>query len=413
MTAAIQLHDTQKIVASDTHRFRVCCNGRRWGKTTLATLEMVGKAVSRNDIRVCYVAPTFQQARDIAWQELKNLTRPIALNINESRLEITVKTQAAGSSVIWLRGWEAIETLRGQRFDFIVLDEIASMKNWMLNWQEVIRPTLTDRVGDALFISTPKGFNHFYDLFCLESTDKDYKSFHFSSYDNPILPREELEKARCELTEDRFAQEYMADFRKTEGLVYKEFNRDKHLYDDNTPHHCIEKLIGIDWGYTNPCAVVIIERDNDMTYWITDEYYQRNKTTTEIIEYARSLRGNTYYPDPAEPDRIQELRRANLNVRDVNKDVAAGIDSVRTLFKNGKIRIHKRCVNLIAELETYVYKDKKANQNEPEEPVKENDHLLDAIRYVLFMQQPKPLHAKIKQFVPTYKSYTSARMTSV
>jgi len=105
---------------------------------------------------------------------------------------------------------------------------------------------------------------------------------------------------------------------------------------------------------------------------------------------------NAYYPDPAEPDRIQEMRIAGMNVREVNKDVKKGIDSVRTLLRNKQLFFHETCINLIWEIENYQYKDKRAGNNEPEEPIKENDHALDALRYVLFMQQPVNTFDRVK-----------------
>ncbi len=130
------LHPTQEKVAQSKARFRVVNCGRRWGKTTLAILEMVAKAVFNDDARVVYIAPTYQQARDIAWNELKKICIPVTVSVNESRLEITVKTKSGGSSSILLRGWESVETLRGQAFDFIVVDEIAMMRNFWINWEE-------------------------------------------------------------------------------------------------------------------------------------------------------------------------------------------------------------------------------------------------------------------------------------
>ena len=380
------LHKAQAEIAKSTKRFRVVNCGRRFGKTSLAVLEMVAKAIYGNDRFICYIGPTYQQSRDIAWQELKRVCQPIANKINESRLEITLNTTKGGTSTIMLRGWESIETLRGQKFHFIVVDEIASMRNWLTNWQEVIRPTLTDFKGEAMFISTPKGFNHFYDLYNLEHSDSDYKSFHFTSYDNPHIPFEELEKAKKEITEDRFAQEYMADFRKTQGLVYKEFDRAKHIYTDDV-FVSVDRLAGIDWGFTNPTASHLIEKDNDRHYWISSEFYKTGKTTAEVIEHVKSLRPNKVYPDPAEPDRNEEARKAGLNIREVSKDVEAGINCVRELFKQGRLHIHSSCVHLIQELETYSYPDKKPEKNEPEVPIKENDHALDEIRYVLYMQE--------------------------
>lgn len=387
----MNLHQAQSKIASDTHRFRVVNCGRRFGKTTLAVLEMVAKAVYGDNRQICYIAPTYQQARDIAWQELKRLCLPIAHKINESRLEIIVNTIKGGTSIIMLRGWESIETLRGQKFHFIVVDEIASMRNWDTNWQEVIRPTLTDYRGEALFISTPKGFNHFYELYNKQHKDSDYKSFHFSTYDNPHVPFEEIEKAKIELTEDRFAQEYMADFRKTEGLVYKTFDRERHVYTDKI-FNPVEVLVPIDWGWTNPAAILKIIKDTDRNYYVTEEWYRTQQTTPQIIEVAKSFGGNKYYPDPAEPDRIEEARRAKLNVREVSKDIEAGISTVQELFKANRLYIHSSCTNLIWELETYSYPEKKPDHNEAELPIKENDHCFIANSLVTTINGEKKIY---------------------
>ena len=390
------LHQNQNIVASDTHRFRVINCGRRWGKTTLAVEEIKGIALSR-EARICYIAPTIQQARDIAWQQMIKEYKPIIVKAVESpSREIVVKNIKGTTSLIQLRGWEAIETLRGQFFDFIVIDEVASMRNFWLNWQEVIRPTLTDKKGQVMFISTPKGFNHFYDLY--NTKDSDYKSFHFTSYDNPFIPSEELDKAKEELPEDRFAQEYLADFRKTEGLVYKEFNREKNVSTEE-PKTCIETILGIDFGYTNPAGQLPIKVDGDGHYWIREEYYKTGQTTDQIAEVALLYKSTKCYPDPAEPDRIEILRRAGLNCREVSKDIVAGVDHVRELFKQNRIHIHPDCKNLIYELETYRYPDKKPEQNEPEKPVKDNDHLLDCLRYALYNYKQIPIR---KDSTPSY-----------
>jgi PBSX family phage terminase large subunit len=383
----LTLHKAQATILSDKHRFRVVNCGRRFGKTTLAVEEIKDFALSRES-RICYIAPTIQQARDIAWSMMIKQLKPVITKAVESpSREIIIRNKDDSTSLIQLRGWEAIETLRGQRFDFIVIDEVASMRNFWLNWQEVIRPTLTDTKGEVMFISTPKGFNHFYDLYNLENEDKDYKSFHFTSYDNPFLPVEELDKAKEELTENRFAQEYLADFKKTEGLVYKEFSREKNVSTEN-PKTCIETIIGIDFGYTNPAAIIPIRIDGDSHYWIREEWYKSRCTTEQIAEQAILYKSTKCYPDPAEPDRIEILRKAGLNVREVSKDIVAGVDHIRELFKQGRIHIHPDCKNLIMELETYRYPDKKPDQNEQEKPVAENNHAVDALRYALYTNKP-------------------------
>lgn len=407
----ISLHQSQSLIASDTHRFRVVNCGRRFGKTILAVLEMIALASGKEKGSVAYIAPTYQQARDIAWNQLKEFAQPVIKSVNESRLELVIANKFGKTSRIALRGWESVETLRGQAFDLLVLDEVSSYRNFWVNWQEVLRPTLTDRIGQCLFISTPKGFNHFYDLYQVEVRDKDYKSFHFTSYDNPHIPVEELEKAKQELTEDRFAQEYMADFRKTEGLVYKEFSRDKSIFKgeyESVGKGLVSTFAGVDFGFTNPCAVLTIKKDKDNKYFVCKEYYQRKNTDMQIADYTLSQRFNVVYPDPESASGIEELKRKGVNIREVikNKDsVRNGINTVRELFKSNRLFIHESCYNLIWELETYSYPDKKPDHNEEENPIKENDHALDALRYALMMEEIKPMTFDYKPSAPVKPYY--------
>lgn len=386
----LQFHQAQKNITLDRHRFRVLCCGRRFGKTTLAIEEMKACA-SIPKKRICYIAPTYQQARDIAWADLKNQLKDVA-DFNESRLEIRV----VNGSIIQLRGWEAVETLRGQKFDLIIIDEVAMMRNFWLQWQEVIRPTLTDTKGEGLFISTPKGFNHFYDLYNMQETDTDFKSYHFTTYDNPFVPSDEIDKASRELTEERFSQEYLADFRKTEGLVYKEFDRNRHLFNQENIKDIVfrELMIGVDFGFTNPCAVISICRDGSDTYYVTNEWYETGHTDVEVAEYIASLNPNRCFPDPEAPAAIAELKKRKVNVREVVKgkdSIKNGIDKVRELFKANKLKISSDCRNLIMELETYSYPDKKPDHNEQENPIDENNHALDALRYCIVMSSIQSL----------------------
>lgn len=389
----MQLTKAQSQIAKSTKRFRVINAGRRFGKTNLAGEEIKGVAlIAPEGSKIAYIAPTIQQARDIMWESLKKELAPISKKVNESRLELEVMNKDGKSVFIYLKGWENIETLRGQKFIFVVIDEVAMMRKFWIGWHEVIRPALTDLKGHALFLSTPKGFNHFYDLFTMQSdTEKgaDYESFHFTTYDNPYIPVDEIESAKKELTEDRFAQEYLADFRKQEGLVYKEFDRRWHTFTDDDIKNVSYKIAGIDFGFTNPTAVITILQDYDNNYWITDEYYQTGKTEEQIAEYVANCKFNYVYPDPENPSAITKLTQYGVNVREVikNKDsIASGINTIRELLKAQKLKIHTRCINLISEMETYHYPDNAKGDNE--NPEKEDDHALDALRYAIANNRP-------------------------
>ena len=383
------LNQAQKIIVQDSHRFRVVRCGRRFGKTTLAVKEIRARAISKK-CRIAYFATTYQQARDIAWELLKKELHGAITDVNEARLEIKVMTQTREESLIQLRGWENVETARGQQYDFLVIDEVASMRNFWVNWQEVLRPTLTDTKGEVIFASTPKGYNHFYDLCNKELVDEEYKSFHFTSYDNPYLPVEELDKAKQTLPPERFAQEYMASFQKTQGLVYKEFAREKHLY-ETLPVGVYQKIGGLDFGYKNPAAVLDIRVANEK-FWVEDEWYKRERTEIQIAEFVYACKFDEVYPDPENPSAIEELRRKNVNTREVLKgkdSVQSGIQKIRELLVSGKLMINKKCVNLISEFEMYSYDDEVVEKNEKEKPIKANDHALDALRYVVLMVDAK------------------------
>lgn len=400
----LALHQAQKAIASDRHRFRVVNCGRRFGKTVLACEEMLSVAIAKKDRRVSYYAPTRDDARDIMWSMLIKRADPIITYKNDSRLEIKVKTQDKGESLITLYGWESVQERgkgRGTWNDFIVLDEVSSYRNFWVGWDEVLSPTLIDKKGSALFISTPKGFNHFFDLYNIKN--ENFSSVTFTSYDNPYLPVEELQREKDTKTEDTFAQEFLADWRKTEGLVYKEFDRNRHVTTE-VPTNVSDTIIGIDFGYTNPSSIIPVKIDSDNHYWVLEEFYKTSQTTEQIAEQAKLYKPTKVYPDPAEPDRIEILKKYGLNCREVSKDIVAGVDRVRELFKQNRIHISPDCHNLIHELETYRYPEKKPDQNEQEKPVKENDHALDAIRYALYMVTPikEPVKDPIFEQFGTY-----------
>lgn len=384
----MKLHPAQSQIAVDRHRFRVAVCGRRFGKSTLAAWEMYAKAVATNEGRITYMAPTFQQARDIVWMELKRICAQLQVNINESRLEITVKNMKGSTSLISLHGWESVETMRGQKYDMLVLDEISDMRDFQTSWQEVLRPALTDHKGDCLFIGTPKGFNALYDLYNMENDPirgQDYKSFHFTTYDNPHMPVEEIEKAKQELTEDKFAQEYMADFRKMEGLVYKEFDRALHIVDE-FPTLVVETLGGVDFGYRNPTAVLTAKKDYDGVYWFTEEWYKTEQTEDMVVDVIKEKKFNKVFPDPENASAIAALEKKGVNIRPVSKgkgSIVSGIKKVRELFKQNKIKIHRSCIHFIQELESYAYPDWSPEKNADELPIGKDNHACDAARYII------------------------------
>jgi len=327
-----QLHQTQAIVAQDNHDFRVVDCGRQWGKTTLAVEEMKAcgyyKKVYPNTPHneIAYFATTFDQARNIAWAMLKDSTRSAwDRPPNESRLELWLRTKYGELSRITLRGFENIETARGQQFDLLVIDEVAFMRNWKYAWQSILEPTLSFRKGKALFISTPQGYNHFYDLYNLgQEENKFYKSWRFASYDNPFLDRERIEQAKATSTPDYFAQEYLADFRRYTGLALTQFQREIHLIEPFDVPTEWQRGRGFDYGSKDPTASLRIAIDNDDN-WFVERAYKQTKST--IQEHATTILAQDYglgfmpiYGDPSGDQWEMEFLRYDVHILPASKE---------------------------------------------------------------------------------------------
>ena len=217
----LEPHEKQIDVIKSDARFKVIRAGRRSGKTTLEIEEMVFYAVTGKDRNIFYIAPTQKQARSIIWEALKDRLAGVG-SPNEARLEMKVPTQDGGFSTIYVSGWENRENFRGMKAYYIVFDELDTMRNFFIGWQEIFRPALTDTLGKATFIGTPKKENpNLRRLEKIAEEDEDYEAFQFTTSDNPYIPREELVKAKKELDYDTYKQEYLAEYVENAGALFK------------------------------------------------------------------------------------------------------------------------------------------------------------------------------------------------
>ena len=215
---SIKLLPWQQEVWNDDHRFKVVAAGRRTGKSRLAAYLLIVNALQADKGHVFYVAPTQGQARDIMWQTLLEVGHPVIQGSHINNLQIKL----VNGSTITLKGADRPETMRGVSLKFLVMDEYADMKPEV--WEQILRPALADQKGAALFIGTPMGRNHFYDLYQhgLRGDDPTFKSFHFTSFDNPLLDPNEIEAAKKSMSSFSFRQEFMASFEAAGGELFKE-----------------------------------------------------------------------------------------------------------------------------------------------------------------------------------------------
>ena len=209
----------QETVFKDPTRFKVIAAGRRCGKSRLAaTILIIESLKCPPGSAVLYVAPTNGQARQIVWDVLLEIGRDVIQNSHINNMDITMINGAK----IYVRGADRPDTLRGVSLTYAVLDEVADIKPEA--WEQVIRASLSDKKGRAIFIGTPKGRNWFYDLFKMgqEEIDPDWKSWHFTTQDNPLIDPTEIESAKKTLSSFAFKQEYLASFDNAGSDVFKE-----------------------------------------------------------------------------------------------------------------------------------------------------------------------------------------------
>ena len=370
-------------------RFRVVVAGRRFGKTFLSTYELLKHALQGKQRNCWYVAPTYKAAKEIAWNMLVDaIPDGYMTKKNETALSINLRN---GSSIA-LKGAEKPDNLRGRALDFCVLDEFADMRPEA--WHEVLRPSLSDRRGSALFIGTPKGRNHFYDLWTrgIDGVES-WQAFQYTTIEGGNVDREEIDAARSDLDSRTFQQEYEARFVNYSGIIYYAFSREESVkpYDDK-PN---ELHIGMDFNVDPMSAVVCVR--HGATLHAIDEIVMYGSNTDEMVDEIRQRYKQTaitIYPDPAAAQRKTSAgSRTDLNilqnagfrvkVRTRHPAIRDRINSVNSRLLSSqqerRLFVTPNCKNVINSLERQTYKEGTSQPNKDDG----FDHMNDALGYLI------------------------------
>ena len=288
----VELLPWQQEVIEAKERFKVVAAGRRCGKSRLAAWMLIINALQTERGHVFYVAPTQGQARDIMWGVLLELAHPIISGSHVNNMQIKL----INGTTISLKGADRPDTMRGVSLKFLVMDEYADMKPSV--WEEVLRPALADQKGSALFIGTPKGRNHFFDLYKYADLEDDvtYKAWHFTSYDNPLLDPEEIDTAKQSMSSYAFRQEFMASFEALGSEIFKEdWVRVSNEEPDDGDYYIAVDLAGFADVANAKSAksrkldqtAIAIVKANTEGWWVADVIYGRwdiKKTARKIFE---------------------------------------------------------------------------------------------------------------------------------
>ena len=263
----------QTEVFNSDHRFKVVAAGRRCGKSRLSAVTLLIEALNCPEgSAVMYIAPTLGQARTIIWDLLHDLGRPVIKSSHINNLEITL----VNGRKILVRGADNPDSLRGVSLVYVVLDECAFIKQEI--WEKVIRASLSDKKGRALFISTPSGRNWFYDVFKLgkDETDEEWKSWHKTTADNETIDPKEIEAAKRTLSSFAFKQEYLSSFDTSGSDIFKEHWIKKGPEPKNGSYIVAIDLAGFEDiadGSQNKkrldeSAIAVVKVTDDGTWWV-------------------------------------------------------------------------------------------------------------------------------------------------
>ena len=272
-------------------RFNVLVAHRRLGKTVLSINALLDSACRCQlpNPRYAYIAPLFNQAKNVAWDYLKNYTRPITgTHSNEAELRVDLPNGARLS----LFGADNPDRLRGQYFDGVVLDEYADMSPRM--WGEVIRPALADRKGWVIFIGTPKGRNQFWELYDKATRDADWYTAIFKASETGILPPEELAAARAQMSEDQYNQEFECSWQA--ALIGAYYGREMNTLEQRghitmVPHDpALKVYTGWDLGIDDATAIWFAQVAGPEVRLI--DYYENNGC--DLLHYANVLKSKPY-----------------------------------------------------------------------------------------------------------------------
>jgi len=390
------LSKPQQEVASSKKRFRVCMSGRRFGKTTLSIRELC-KFASKPRQEVWYVSPSYKMSKQIVWRKLKYKLEDLnwIKSTNESELYIDL----VNGSRISLKGADNYDSLRGVGIDFLVLDEFADIKPDA--FYEVLRPTLADTNGQAMFVGTPKGKGNWsYDLYQMYKEDDEWESFHYTTIEGGFVTEEEVNSARKLLDERTFNQEFNADFITSGNRVWYSFTDDNVMNDVDSMRVWNDLkqspiYVGMDFNI-DPMSAVIFTRHGNTVYAI-DEIEIFGSNTDEMIAELNDRYGKNrvwVYPDPASRQRktsaggrtdlsILENAGYKVNCPYKHNAIRDGVNAVNSKLCNSNgertFMISPKCKKLIDALNRHEYKP---GTNIPDKTTG-FDHLTDAMRYFI------------------------------
>lgn len=379
------------------HRQIVGCLSRRTGKTFISNTVAFLKAMEPNT-NVLIVSPNFSLS-SISWNEQVRLLTKHGIEI-KSKNKTDKEIHLENGSMIKFGSIANADSLVGRSYNLILFDEAAIDSNGVDAYSIQLRPTLDKPGSKIIFISTPRGLNYFHDFYERGFSDEfsTWVSVHSTYKDNPRMTELDVLEARRGMGRSEFEQEYNASFVSYEGQIYTGFDPEKHVieglrertlaaYKENSFKYDV--VMGIDPGYKDHTAAVVLVYDSDLeVFYLVEEYEENERTTAQHAEVFNALfekwSVDMCFIDAAAAQFRQDLSSMfDLPSNAAIKSVLDGIAYVNTLIEQDKLFIDASCTKIQTMLNNYRWDPNPALIKA--KPVHDkHSHSADALRYALY-----------------------------
>lgn len=409
LKSPIENHPGQLLSWLDPARFKVHVCGRRWGKT-VKIRERLCKVSEKRNSQYAYIAPTRFQAKDLMWDPLLERFDQFKWRHKANVSELSI-IRLGSNSKIMLKSAEVADRMRGLSLDGAFFDEFQDQGIDI--WQKIVRPALSDKRGFAEFYGTPKGYNHFYELYQMAKSESDWASFLFHTKDSPFFQTPEglaeIDAARRVLDLKTFRQEYEASFETYGGRIIYAFDRARHK-SDLTYDPTLPLRLGMDFN-RNPMTAVAFHNVGGKTIAVK-ELFILTSSTQEMCDIIKTTFPNwrnqnvTIRPDATGARRTSNTNRSDHEIiRDNGFKVEVNLrNPYRTdrwaacnkAFEEDLALINlSECPKLVKELETISYKEGTCEIDLKSDPLL--GHLFDSFGYNIVTDHPviKPKQMKI------------------
>lgn len=374
--------------------FNLAVCGRGAGKSTAVVYNLVRYLMHYDGLIGMLVAPTYRMLKHASLVKLKEILTYFPDYIVTQHNKSENWFEFYNGSKLYCKNASNPDAIRGIEVGICGIDEAAFITEeaWLIIMATLRQQKAPNR---AFLASTPhsgKG-NWLYKHF-IESDDKNYSTYSWSSLDNPALPKELLEAWKSSYGEDSkwYEQEILGKFVDFSNTVYSF----KNIIDTNPPLKNYKKILaGVDFGIADPSVCIVIGKHKNGDIYVLDEFYERGITTNQFLPNLKEMQKeygiDKFYADPADANARKILSDGGLNIVQAKNDVLPGISEV--LNQQNRIKINKQCVNLLAESQEYSWTtDEKNNPVTSKNPIKGFDHALDALRYVIYTSEVGERH---------------------